>query len=185
MDTAPYERCDDCFPVGSGNRGSLSPGTYGGAWSYDGAMDDVVVRAGPGIPNGLVIPDAELEERFSHSSGPGGQHVNTTDSRVQLRFDVGTSPSLTPSQRRRATTQLATRLVGGVLEVDASSERSQYANRRAARQRLAELLRDALAPPPPPRRATKATRGSQRRRLAAKKRRSELKRTRGRPSPHD
>lgn len=146
-------------------------------------MKELNVPSGPGIPDGLVIPGPELVERFSRASGPGGQGVNTTDSRVQLSFDVAASATLTSSQRDRVLARLAERLDGAVLTVDAAEHRSQRRNRVAARERLAALLREALAPPPPPRRATKRTRGSQRRRLAAKRRRAEIKSNRSRPAP--
>jgi len=95
----------------------------------------------------LVIPAAELHERFSRSSGPGGQSVNTTDSRVELSFDVEHSAVLPESARARALERLAGRLVGGVLTIAASEQRSQLANRQAARVRLADLLRDAIPAP--------------------------------------
>jgi len=136
--------------------------------------------AGPGVPDGLSIPAAELVERFSRSPGPGGQSVNTTDSRVELEYDVTTSSALSDGQRRRATRNLAERLVGGRVVVVASEHRSQHRNRVAARERLAGLLREALAPPPPPRRATRPTLGSKRRRLEAKKQRGQTKELRGR-----
>lgn len=144
---------------------------------------DLVVRPGPGLPGGLVIDASELDWRFSRSSGPGGQGVNTTDSRVELGFDPKSSSSLSVSQRARVLEVLESRLVAGRIVVAASEHRSQLRNRAAARERLGDLLRDALAPPPPTRRATKPTRGSQRRRLDAKKRRGELKSQRGRVSP--
>ncbi|MCD6640974.1 MAG: aminoacyl-tRNA hydrolase [Nocardioides sp.] len=127
----------------------------------------------------LAIPAGELSERFSRSSGPGGQGVNTTDSRVELSWDVAGSPSLTPAMRERLLTALAPRLSAGVLTIAASEHRTQLDNRRAARDRLADLVREAAQPPPAPRRPTKPTRGSQRRRLEAKKRRGETKRGRG------
>ncbi|KQP65576.1 MULTISPECIES: alternative ribosome rescue aminoacyl-tRNA hydrolase ArfB [unclassified Nocardioides] len=126
----------------------------------------------------LVIPGSELAERFSRSSGPGGQGVNTADSRVELSYDVAAS-SLPASTRARVLEALAGRLVDGVLTVAASEHRTQLANRRAARERLADLVRRAAAPPPPPRRATRPTRGSKERRLSAKKRRGDVKRGRG------
>jgi ribosome-associated protein len=132
----------------------------------------------------VVIPAHELRWKFSRSSGPGGQSVNTTDSRVELLFDVARSPSLPPIWRRRAVDNLGDRLVDGVLRISAQEERSQYLNRRAAEQRLGEVLREATAPPPRPRRPTKPTRGSVERRLSGKKRRSETKRSR-RISPDD
>ena len=144
-------------------------------------MNELRVPPGPGLPSGLVIPAGELVERYSRSSGPGGQSVNTTDSRVQLSFDLGTSAVLTDSQRERALRRLAVRLDGTVLTVDSSEERSQFRNRSAARERRAGLLREALAPPPPQRRATRPTRGSVDRRLTSKTRRGQLKRQRSRP----
>lgn len=140
---------------------------------------------GPGTPAGLVVPAGELTEQFSRAGGPGGQGVNTTDSRVQLSLDLATTSALTDRQRERALARLSTRLVGTTLTVDASEHRAQRRNRSAARERMAALLREALAPPPPSRRATKPTRGSQRRRLAAKSRRGEVKRARSRPSGDD
>ena len=128
----------------------------------------------------LVIPDGELSERFSRSSGPGGQSVNTADSRVELSFDVGRSAALPDWARARATERLATRLSGGVLTVAASEQRNQLANRQAARERLAALLRAALAPPSRPRVPTRPTRGANERRLTAKRTRSDLKQSRSR-----
>ena len=134
---------------------------------------------GPLLVNrSLTVPEAELSWRFSRSSGPGGQSVNTSDSRAELSFDVGSSPSLPEPLRRRALARLAGRLVDGVLTVAASEHRSQLQNREAAEQRLAQVLREALAPPPPQRRPTRPTRGSQERRLAGKRRRSDVKRGR-------
>ncbi|MGH3432063.1 MAG: alternative ribosome rescue aminoacyl-tRNA hydrolase ArfB [Thermocrispum sp.] len=127
----------------------------------------------------VVIPAAELHERFSRGSGPGGQGVNTTDSRVELSFDVAGSPSIPEDLRRQMLGRLQRRLRGGVLTVVAAEHREQRANRAAARARLADLLARAAQPPPPSRRATKPTRGSQRRRLTAKRQRGELKRGRG------
>lgn len=126
-----------------------------------------------------VVPGGELHERFSRSSGPGGQGVNTTDSRVELLFDVAASPSLPEDLRSRVVRRLSTRLTDGVLTVVASEHRSQLANRRAARARMTELLTQAAAPPAPPRRPTRPTMGSRGRRLDAKRRRSELKQGRG------
>jgi ribosome-associated protein len=132
----------------------------------------------------LVIPGGELRERFSRSSGPGGQSVNTTDSRVELSLDIGRSPSLPERERNRALSRLAARLADGVVTVAAETERSQLMNREAARARLAALLRAAVAPPPPPRVPTKPTRGARERRLADKRRRAQTKRNR-RPDPGD
>jgi ribosome-associated protein len=130
------------------------------------------------LADGWVIPAAELNERFSRSSGPGGQGVNTTDSRVELSVDV-TRPGVVPDRlRARVLDRLAARLVDGVLTVAASEHRAQLDNRRAARDRLADVLRRAAAPPPRRRRPTRPTRGSQERRLAQKKRRGQTKRGR-------
>jgi len=133
----------------------------------------------------LVIPAGELHERFSRSSGPGGQSVNTTDSRVELSFDVRRSTALPERERARAVARLASRLTDGVVTVAAENERSQLMNREAARARLASLLREAIAPPPPPRVATKPTRGSRERRLEGKRRRAQVKRNRRYPSSGD
>jgi ribosome-associated protein len=130
------------------------------------------------VTSRLVIPAGELRERFSRSSGPGGQSVNTADSRVELSFDVARSAAVPATLRARMLTRLAARLVDGVLTVTASEHRAQLANRRAARDRMATLLRRAAAPPPRPRRATRPTLASQRRRLEAKRRRGEIKRSR-------
>lgn len=130
------------------------------------------------ITSHLLIPERELTERFSRSSGPGGQGVNTASSRVELVFDVGSSPSLSDAQRERALERLANRLVNGVLTVTASEHRNQLANRKAARLRMAALVREAVAPPGPRRRATRPTRGSQERRLVGKKARGDIKRGR-------
>ncbi len=126
----------------------------------------------------LVIPGSELHERFSRSSGPGGQSVNTADSRVELSFDVGRSAALPEWARDRALDRLASRLAGGVLTLAASAERSQLANRQEARARLAALLKDAVAPPQRPRVPTKPRRGAVERRLEGKRNRSAIKRNR-------
>jgi ribosome-associated protein len=133
----------------------------------------------------LVIPGGELRERFSRSSGPGGQSVNTTDSRVELSFDVAASSVLPDWARRRAVDRLGGRLANGVLTVASSGERSQLMNRQEARARLADLVRDAVAAPARTRVATKPSRAARERRLADKRRRSQAKRDRkfdaGRP----
>jgi ribosome-associated protein len=126
----------------------------------------------------LLVPGGELRWRFSRSSGPGGQSVNTTDSRVELSFDLAASSALGPVHKERALARLADRLVDGVVTVTACEHRSQLQNRRAARARLAALLREATAPPPRPRRPTRPSRASQERRISAKKRRGETKRLR-------
>jgi ribosome-associated protein len=125
-----------------------------------------------------VIPAAELRWRFSRSGGPGGQNVNTTDSRVELVFDLAATPSLPPHLLARALRRLEARLVEGCVVIAACEHRSQWQNRVAAQRRLLELLQEAIQPPPPPRRATKPTRGSVQRRLQAKKQRSAVKQQR-------
>lgn len=130
---------------------------------------------------GRTIPSRELTWRFSHSSGPGGQSVNTSDTRVELSYDLAASTALGPALRERALRTLAGRLAGGVLTVSASEFRSQLRNREAAQRRLAEVLTAATAPPPKSRRPTRPTRGSQERRLASKQRRAEIKRLRRNP----
>ena len=133
------------------------------------------------VTSTLVVPSTELAWRFSRSSGPGGQGVNTTDSRVELSYDVGSSAALSPAQRERLMARLGSRLVDGVLTVAAEEHRSQLRNREAALARLGQVLREALAPPPPRRRPTRPTRGSQQRRLEEKSRRGETKRMRRPP----
>ena len=126
----------------------------------------------------LLIPGSELHERFSRSSGPGGQSVNTADSRVELSFDVARSAALPEWARARIAERLAGRLVGGVLTVAASEQRSQLATRQGARARLAALLRDAVAPPQRPRVPTRPGRAANERRLEAKRSRGAIKRAR-------
>lgn len=134
---------------------------------------------GPYVIRGSVaLPEAELTWRFSRSSGPGGQHVNTSDSRVELLFDVAATKALPEVWQARALERLASRLVDGVVTVRASEHRSQLRNREMALVRLASLLAEATAPPPKPRRATKIPRGINERRLREKKARAETKRGR-------
>lgn len=130
----------------------------------------------------LTIPAAELGWRFSRSSGPGGQHVNTSDSRVELSWNVAGSAALSDGQRLMLLTRLGQRLITGVITVTASERRSQLRNREIALAKLAALVAEGLAPEGARRRATKPTRGSNRRRLAAKGQRAETKRQRQRPS---
>ena len=129
----------------------------------------------------LDIPDSELSWRFSRSGGPGGQSVNTADSRVELSWDVANTTALGPTLKARALERLAGRLVDGVLTVVASEHRSQFQNRRAAEARLREAVLAAVAPPPRPRRPTKPSRGSVERRLAGKKNRADIKKLRRAP----
>lgn len=135
--------------------------------------------SGPYFIRGAVaLPEAELSWRFSRSSGPGGQHVNTTDSQVELRFDLAATDALPPVWKERALERLASRLVDGVLTVRASDHRSQWRNRETAVLRLVALLAEATAPPPPPRRARRTPRGVKERRLKTKRHRSDIKRGR-------
>jgi len=135
--------------------------------------------SGPLVIRGSVsVPEAELVWRFSRSSGPGGQHVNTSDTQVELRFDLGATEALPPVWKERALERLAGRLTGGVLTVRASEHRSQWRNRETAAARLAALLAQATAPPPKARRPTRIPRGINERRLRVKKQRGETKRGR-------
>lgn len=136
-------------------------------------MDDVL-RVTPRV----AIPATELVERFSRAGGAGGQHANTSDTRVELSFDVARSPSLSETARHRALQRLASRLVDGVVTVTAGERRSQLQNREAARDRLAQLLREAVAPPPRTRRPTRPSKGAVEERIASKKRRAQVKRLR-------
>ena len=133
------------------------------------------------VRDNVVVPEYELQWRFSRSSGPGGQSVNTTDSRVELSLDIAGSSAFSATQRERALSRLSGRLVDGVLTIAASEHRSQLRNREAAERRLAQLLREAIAAPPPKRRPTKPTKGSVRRRLDDKTRRGEVKQQRRPP----
>jgi ribosome-associated protein len=147
--------------------------------AFDGGIGEDAGMAGPlQVTRSVLIPEAELQWRFSRSSGPGGQGVNTTDSRVQLRWDVAASTALSEEQRALLVHRLGARLIDGTLQVSASTQRSQLQNREAAERRLVEIVAAALAPPPRSRRATRPTRGSQERRIAGKKRRSDIKRLR-------
>ena len=134
--------------------------------------DDIVVRGS------IVIPQSELTWRFSRSSGPGGQSVNTTDSKAQLVFDLANTTSLSEHLKARARERLSTTLIDGCIVITASEQRSQLQNRRAAERRLSETLREAIAPPPRKRRPTKPSRAATDRRIKAKKSRGETKRLR-------
>jgi len=137
------------------------------------------------LGNGRVIPAAELGWRFSRASGPGGQGVNTTDSRVELVYDLAASDALPPALRERALRRLAARLSPAGLVIVAMEHRSQWQNRQAAQKRLVELIQAAIAPPPPPRRPTKPSRGSVERRLQAKRQRGSLKSRRRQGPPEE
>jgi ribosome-associated protein len=142
-------------------------------------MDPMSPSSGPHVVRGSVsLPEAELIWRFSRSSGPGGQHVNTTDTQVELRFDLARTEALPEVWKRRALERLAGRLTDGVVTVRASEHRSQWRNREAAAVRLAALLAEATAPPPKPRRPTRIPRGINERRLREKKQRAQTKRGR-------
>jgi ribosome-associated protein len=144
--------------------------------------------AAPFSPDGLVvrgsiiIPRGELRWRFSRSGGPGGQGVNTADSRVELRWDLGASSALPEPLRVRATERLANRLIDGVLSVVVSEERAQLQNRNIAERRLAALISDAIAPPPARRHPTKPSKGAVERRITSKRRTSDIKRNRRPPT---
>jgi ribosome-associated protein len=131
---------------------------------------------------GIIIPAEELSWRFSRSTGPGGQSVNTSDTRAELSFNVAESAALPPVLRERALRALAGRLTDGVITVTAAENRSQLRNREAAAARLSALLTAATAAPPPARRPTRPTRGSRERRLAAKQQRAQVKRLRRPPA---
>jgi ribosome-associated protein len=137
------------------------------------------------VSRSIAVPERELRWRFSRSSGPGGQSVNTADSRVELSLDLTTTTALGPIQRARALERLRGRLVDGVLTVTASEHRSQLRNREAARERLAGVIAKAVAPPAAPRRPTRASRAAVERRLAEKKRRAKKKRLRGAPGAEE
>ncbi|MFF1383516.1 alternative ribosome rescue aminoacyl-tRNA hydrolase ArfB [Arthrobacter sp. NPDC058288] len=130
----------------------------------------------------LTIPAPELRWRFTRSSGPGGQHVNTSDSRAELSWNIRDSRVLSDGQRLMLLTRLHRRLIAGVITVTASEQRSQLRNREIALAKLSGLVAEALAPESAPRRPTKPTRGSNRRRLAAKEQRSATKQQRRRPA---
>ncbi|MYV51105.1 MULTISPECIES: alternative ribosome rescue aminoacyl-tRNA hydrolase ArfB [unclassified Streptomyces] len=130
------------------------------------------------IRGSVSLPEAELMWRFSRSSGPGGQHVNTSDSQVELRFDLAKTEALPPVWKERALERLESRLVGGVITVRSSEHRSQWRNRETAAVRLTALLAEATAPPPRARRKGKIPRGLNERRLREKKQRAETKRGR-------
>ncbi|MEU1102859.1 alternative ribosome rescue aminoacyl-tRNA hydrolase ArfB [Streptomyces tibetensis] len=127
------------------------------------------------IRGSVSLPEAELMWRFSRSSGPGGQHVNTSDSKVELSFDLAKTEALPAVWKQRALERLAGRLVDGVVTVRSSEHRSQWRNREAAAVRLTALLAEATAPPPKPRKPTRIPRGINERRLRQKKQRSETK----------
>lgn len=165
---------------------AASPATASNASSSAASVPEAAPQAALWLGPGLPLSAAELRWRFSRSSGPGGQNVNRTDSRVELLFPLATTASLPLALRQRALRRLVTRLQDGQLVVVAQEHRSQWRNRQAAIERLAALLREAIAPPPPPRRPTRPSRGSVQRRLEAKRQRAAIKGRRARPQlPED
>ena len=138
------------------------------------------------VTNRMVIPSAELQWRFSRASGPGGQGVNTTDSRVELVWDLDASSVLGPFRKVLLKERLGSKIANGCLRVVVAEERSQWQNRQKALHRMGELLREGLQPPPRARKATRPKRGAVKRRLDTKKKRGDLKRQRrSRPSLDD
>nr|WP_131745357.1 alternative ribosome rescue aminoacyl-tRNA hydrolase ArfB [Frankia sp. Cppng1_Ct_nod] len=133
---------------------------------------------------GFMLRESDLTWRFSRSSGPGGQGVNTADSRVEVSFDVRRSASLPERLRGRTLERLDGRLVDGILTVTSSEHRSQLRNREAALARLVTILRTASDPPPRARRPTRPSAGAVQRRIAGKKHRAQVKRER-RANPDD
>jgi ribosome-associated protein len=131
------------------------------------------------------VREDELVFRYTRSGGPGGQHVNTSSTRVELVFDLAGSPALTDAERALARRRLRTRLDSeGRLRVVAQDERSRARNRAIAVERFCDVMRDALRPPPPPRRRTRPTRAATEQRLEGKRRTGATKRLR-RPPPGD
>ncbi len=138
------------------------------------------------VTNRLVIPAAELQWRFSRASGPGGQGVNTTDSRVELIWDLEATSALGPFRKAHLMERLGSKISNGCVRVVAAEERSQWQNRQKALHRMGELLREGLQPPPRARKATRPGRGAVKRRLDSKKKRGDIKRQRrSRPSMDD
>lgn len=129
------------------------------------------------VSDSVVIPESELSWRFSRSSGLGGQHVNTSDSRVELSIDIAATNALSETLRARAL-ERGRRAVSGVVTVAAAEYRSQLRNREAAAERMAELIRAAIAPPPRQRRPTKPSKRARQKRLDAKRHRGDIKRLR-------
>jgi len=176
-------------PFGSTSLRCCSLGTaakldrHQGSWwtsvqRYAGNKEGLAMADDLIIDNRVSIPRSELTWRFSRSSGPGGQGVNTTDSRVELSFDLIGSQAIAPYLKERAIERLGSRLVDGRLTVSASEQRSQLQNRQSAEQKLTEVLAAAFAPPPAKRRKTRPSRSSVEKRISAKKRRGATKRSR-------
>jgi len=134
----------------------------------------------------IIIPENEIDLRFTHASGPGGQNVNKVASAVQLRFDVQRSPSLPDPVRERILASKGNRLTKeGILLIEASQHRSQGRNRKAALDRLRETIRTAAEEPPPPRKFRKPSLAAKQRRLAIKRMKSNKKRLRRTVDPAD
>lgn len=132
------------------------------------------------ISRTLFLPESELVERFLRADGPGGQHVNRTESAVELRFDVASSPSLPDEIRARLLERRDRRLTAdGVLVIQGRRFREQVRNRDDVRERLVELIRGALVPPKK-RLATRPSRASKERRLVGKQQRGQIKQSRSR-----
>ncbi len=140
----------------------------------DATPDDALV-----VTRSVRVPRRELEVSFSASGGPGGQHANRSNTRVELRFDIAASSAFGPGQRARVIERL-----GSEIRIVADDERSQLRNRSLAERRLVDKLQAALHVEPP-RRPTKPTKASKRRRVEGKQRRSEVKRARARPTRDD
>lgn len=137
------------------------------------------------VSNRFAIPGSELDFQASRSGGPGGQHANTTSSRIQLRWNVRSSPSLSEGRREILLDRLSNRIdQDGVLQVTVDTHRSQHRNREEAAERLADLVRDALRPRKK-RKKTRRTRASNEKRLKKKKRRGRLKKLRGPVDPQE
>ncbi|PWC40672.1 alternative ribosome rescue aminoacyl-tRNA hydrolase ArfB [Azospirillum sp. TSO22-1] len=133
------------------------------------------------VTHRISLDESELHEEFVRASGPGGQHVNKTETAVQLRFDVRSSPNIPDDVKARLAKLAGSRMTqDGVLIIQADGYRSQLRNREDALERLIDLIRDASVPPKP-RRPTKPTFGSQQRRLEGKAARSQVKKMRGKP----
>lgn len=153
-------------------------------------MDELPTSAVPEhallrVSDDLAIPLSEIRYRATRSGGPGGQHVNTSSTKVELEFDVTASPSLTEAQRARLQERLANRIDGdGVLRLSSSASRSQYQNREDVTGRLARLIADAMKQRKA-RRKTRMPRAAKEARLKEKKKRAETKKARGRPRTED
>src|SRR3954471_13905553 len=137
------------------------------------------------INNELTVPRAELEYRASRSGGPGGQHVNTSSTRIELTWNVASAQSLNETQRARIMEKLASRLDGeGILRLVSAGSRSQHQNREEVTERFQDVIEKALRIPKP-RKRTKVPKGAKEERLREKKKRSEVKAGRQRMGPDE